>query len=151
MIYISHRGNISGKNRDLENTPDYIDRALDLGYDVEVDLWVHGSNLFLGHDCGHSEIDLSFLYERNHKLWIHCKNHSAVDMMSNTAFNWFWHDVDDMTITSKGFIWVYPGKQPINNSIAVIPELYEDNISNCIGVCSDYIQDYYEKNTVCHI
>ena len=67
MIYISHRGNISGKNRDLENTPDYIDRALDLGYDVEVDLWVHDSQLFLGHDSGHSEIDLSFLYERNHK------------------------------------------------------------------------------------
>jgi hypothetical protein len=66
------------------------------------------------------------------------------------VFNWFWHDVDDMTLTSKGFIWVYPGKQPINNSIAVIPELYEDNISKCIGICSDYIEDY-EKNTTFYI
>jgi hypothetical protein len=150
MIYISHRGNISGKIEDLENTPEYIDRALELNYDVEIDLWVHGSRLFLGHDCGHSEINISFLYERKLKLWIHCKNYNAVNMMFGSKFNWFWHDQDDMTITSKGYIWVYPGKQPINNSIAVMPEIYKDDLSKCAGICSDVIKDYYEKSYILH-
>ena len=45
-------------------------------------------------------------------------------------------------MTSKGYIWAYPGKQPIKESIAVLPELYKDNISKCIGICSDYIINY---------
>ena len=60
MIYISHRGNINGKNIEMENTPEYIDAAINSGYDVEIDIWVHGDRLFLGHDCGHSEIDIGF-------------------------------------------------------------------------------------------
>jgi hypothetical protein len=40
------------------------------------------------------------------------------------------------------FIWVYPGKQPIKKSIAVMPEIHEDDISECIGVCSDFIENY---------
>ena len=40
MKYISHRGNINGKDLMLENSPKYIDRALKLGYDVEIDIRV---------------------------------------------------------------------------------------------------------------
>jgi hypothetical protein len=39
-------------------------------------------------------------------------------------------------------IWAYPGKQPIERSIAVMPEIFNDNVSTCIGVCSDYIENY---------
>ena len=38
MILISHRGNINGPNPEMENNPEYIQKALDLGYDVEVDV-----------------------------------------------------------------------------------------------------------------
>ena len=38
MIKISHRGNIKGPNMDRENRPSYVDAALQLGYDVEVDV-----------------------------------------------------------------------------------------------------------------
>ncbi len=34
------------------------------------------------------------------------------------------------------------GKQPVSNSIAVMPELYNDPISNCFGICSDFINKY---------
>lgn len=142
MIFISHRGNINGINLEYENTPDYIDNAINSGYNVEIDIWIHGNRIFLGHDCGHTEIDLSFLINRKDKLWIHCKNYNAVDFFRTKDFNWFWHDKDDMTITSKGYIWVYPGKQPINNSIAVLPEIYNDDITKCIGICSDVIGIY---------
>ena len=39
MILISHRGNINGRQPNLENLPEYIDSALELGYDVEIDIW----------------------------------------------------------------------------------------------------------------
>ena len=50
MILISHRGNINGKNESLENSKSYIKRALDLGYDVEVDVWFNNKTFYLGHD-----------------------------------------------------------------------------------------------------
>lgn len=142
MIYISHRGNINGKNIEMENTPEYIDAAINSGYDVEIDIWAHGDRLFLGHDCGHSEIDIEFLNKRIYSLWIHCKNYKSVEFLRDKDFNWFWHDQDDMTLTKRGYIWVYPGKQPINKSIAVLPEIYNDDVSKCIGICSDYIERY---------
>ena len=48
MILISHRGNINGRIPDLENSPDYIDAAIKLGYDVEVDVWFYNDSFFLG-------------------------------------------------------------------------------------------------------
>jgi hypothetical protein len=47
MIYISHRGNIDGKKPHLENNPTYIDEAIDLGYDVEIDLWFIDGRVYL--------------------------------------------------------------------------------------------------------
>lgn len=143
MILISHRGNINGKFPELENSIDYINSAIKLGFDVEVDVWMIEGVLFLGHDEPQYGITQHWLNERYTKLWIHCKNIEAVEWFSDIgAFNWFWHETDTITLTSKGFIWAYPGKQPIKNSIAVMPELHDDTISMCVGVCSDFIKKY---------
>ena len=77
MHLISHRGNIDGISK-LENQPDYIDSAIELGYDVEVDIWYIGGKIYLGHDLGQYQIDINWLNERSDKLWIHCKNHPAL-------------------------------------------------------------------------
>ena len=69
MILISHRGNINGRNIDMENTIDYIDDALDQGYHVEVDVWMIGDKLYLGHDSIQEEITTKYLM--NPKLWVH--------------------------------------------------------------------------------
>jgi len=50
MKLISHRGNISGVYTDLENTEGYIQKAIDLGYEVEIDVWYKDFKLYLGHD-----------------------------------------------------------------------------------------------------
>lgn len=143
MILISHRGNIDGKFTDRENHPDYIDEAILLGYDVEVDIWSIDGVLFLGHDMPQYEIQQDWLLKRYDKLWIHCKNTLVIDWIRTIKeFNWFWHEEDTLTLTSQQFIWVYPGKQPILNSIAVMPEIYNDETQHCKGVCSDYIKKY---------
>ena len=44
MKIISHRGNLAGADSGLENSPPYILTALNVGFDVEVDLWgINGS------------------------------------------------------------------------------------------------------------
>jgi hypothetical protein len=63
-------------------------------------------------------------------------------MQDHKKLNYFWHDKDDMTLTSHGYAWVYPGKQPVKNSIAVLPEINNEKTDGCIGVCSDIIESY---------
>jgi hypothetical protein len=150
MIYISHRGNIDGKKPHLENHPDYIDKAIALGYDVEVDLWEIDGELFLGHDEPQYPIDFDWLEERSSVLWIHCKNVDALlccvdDEYSDAMLNYFWHEEDTLTLTSFNWIWAYPGKQPIKNSIAVMPERTNDDVSQCNGICSDVIKKYKDE------
>ncbi len=63
-------------------------------------------------------------------------------MMKN-KIHCFWHETDAVTITSNGYIWTYPGKFLINNSIACMPEtLNFPNLETAIGVCSDFISKY---------
>ena len=59
MILISHRGNISGENPEKENHPEYIDKAISLGYDVEIDVWDDSGKIVLGHDVPQYEIDMN--------------------------------------------------------------------------------------------
>ena len=143
MILISHRGNIKGKT-DRENSTEYIDEAIKLGYEVEVDIWYIGEILYLGHDFAQYEINLDWLNQRKDKLWIHCKNHSALELMSETDLHYFWHHDDDVTITSQGVIWAHPKISPLKKSIAVLPESNNWPLDKCLGVCSDYI-DRYKK------
>lgn len=143
MILISHRGNISGRIVEAENRPDYIEHAIICGYDVEVDVWFIEGSLWLGHDQPQYKIEQGWFDHRADKLWIHCKNVGAVEWFNTMdGFNYFWHQEDTLTLTSKNFIWAYPGKQPIKSSIAVMPEFYNEDVSNCLGVCSDIIRIY---------
>jgi hypothetical protein len=146
MKLISHRGNINGKIESLENKPTYIDLAISKGYDVEVDIWYKDNIFWLGHDKPDYSIDFRWLQNRISKLWIHCKNIEAIiNFNANFVifpFNYFWHENDTVTLTSLNYIWAFPNKQPIKNSIAVIPELFNDDVSSAIGVCSDFIERY---------
>lgn len=144
MILISHRGNISGRLESYENEPNYIDLAISKGYDVEVDVWYKDNLLWLGHDEPQYGVDFRWFRDRITKLWVHCKNTESIVFFKNCGYpiNYFWHENDTLTLTSKGYVWVYPGKQPIKDSIAVMPEINNDNITPCLGVCSDEIQNY---------
>ena len=79
MILISHRGNIDGKLSEYENNPNYILAAIDLGYDVEIDVWFIDGKFMLGHDEPTHEVDYKFLM--NEKLWCHAKNLDALTEM----------------------------------------------------------------------
>jgi hypothetical protein len=143
MILISHRGNTTGRMESWENEPTYIDLAISKGYDAEVDVWYVDDILYLGHDKPQYGVDFRWFRDRITKLWIHCKNIEALIFFKTIQyeFNYFWHETDTVTLTSLNFVWAYPGKQPIEKSIAVMPEINNDDLTVCIGICSDNISN----------
>ena len=139
MIFISHRGNINGINSS-ENNPDYIRDTIGKGFDVEADIWFKNGQLFLGHDYPQHPIDINFL--KNDKIWCHAKNLQALEAMLDKGVHCFWHQKDDFTLTSRGYIWTYPNKEVVKNSIIVCKDLEETlqySSINIAGICSDFI------------
>lgn len=145
MIFISHRGNLLGKNKEFENNPKYIVDTLEKGYDVEIDVWCVDGKWFLGHDFPQYLINENFLL--NDRFWCHAKNLESFENLLKIGVVCFWHQNDDYTLTSNGFIWTYPGKKLTTRSICVLPEniLNYKGISNCFGICSDRIVEYKER------
>ena len=154
MKLIAHRGNIDGPNLSEENNPEYIEEAIENGFDVEVDIWfsTQTKKFFLGHDKPEYQIDVFWLAKNINKLWIHCKNIEALyEFSANmSGYNYFWHDTDKYTLTSKKYIWTYPGQPYTPKSIMVMPEsmkvfptfeteLEDMKAYNCYGICSDYV------------
>jgi hypothetical protein len=59
----------TGPSPSLENSPDYIDKAISLGFDVEVDVRLVEGEIWLGHDQPQYKVDLQFLLDRLNNLW----------------------------------------------------------------------------------
>lgn len=149
MIIIAHRGNTAGPNPHLENKPSYIDEAISSGYFAEIDLWFRENYLFLGHDSPDYLIDLSWLIKRSTHLYIHAKDLLTVMFLKNLNFklNFFFHQNDECTITSKGEIWIHPESKPFKGSIFVMPELSSVSLeeikeSECFAICTDFADKY---------
>jgi hypothetical protein len=145
MFIIAHRGLLDGPNKELENRPDQIEKAIAEGFDVEVDVWHIGSKLWSGHDAPTYELPWKFLDKK--ELWIHCKDFSTLEHMVKQwgmRPHYFWHQKDDFTLTSNGHIWTYPGRALSEDSVCVLPETYLDldyyifTDKECAGVCTDY-------------
>ena len=139
---IAHRGNTTGSDS-RENKPEFLQTAIDNGFDIEVDLWNVGGNWFLGHDEPTYKIDSPFTLFDNSKVWWHCKNFEALEKLQGSDLNYFWHQEDDHTLTSKGFIWTYPGKEMGTCNVIVMPEtvMSLDDIKKlkCFAICSDLV------------
>jgi hypothetical protein len=140
MILISHRGNLGGKIEGRENSPSYIEQAIREGYDVEIDARLIQNFVWLGHDEPQYQVDAYWLNKYKDNLWIHSKNLSALFYFKNLGFNTFYHDKDSATLTSKGYVWCYPGKDT-SGGICVLPEWNDFDVADgVIGICSDYIE-----------
>jgi hypothetical protein len=146
MQLISHRGNINGKDLGRENIPKAIEEVIDHGFHCEVDLWLENKKLFLGHDRPETQINFDWLLSNSDNLWIHCKNFDVLNYLSSEPnnLNFFWHENDDYTLTSKNYIWTYPDKHFFENSVLVYLESDFKISENqkIYGICTDYPKAY---------
>jgi hypothetical protein len=143
MKLIAHRGLTNGPDSNLENLPGQILLSLQADYDCEIDVRYINGKWMLGHDNPDYEVPFEFLEQPG--LWIHAKNLEALYVLGADAkLNFFWHQEDDFTLTSQGYIWTYPGKPLTTQSVCVMPE-WDKELDlttfkpDCHGICSDYV------------
>jgi hypothetical protein len=142
VFLISHRGNTHGSVKKEENNPYFLDKLLKTCYNIEVDVWLLDNKLYLGHDIPQYEVTLEFL--KNDLLWCHAKNLDALQYMLDHKIHCFWHQSDDFTITSRGYIWTFPNKDVTKNSVIVCHTKEETEYyskMDIAGVCSDFVGD----------
>jgi hypothetical protein len=103
MIYIAHRGNITGPSSE-ENKIAYLEHAYNQGFGIEVDVQEYNGKLYFGHD----EPQELFKYELVNKpnVFVHLKDIKSAEILgSDNKLNMFSHDTDAYVFTSHGFIW----------------------------------------------
>ena len=143
MKLIAHKGNINGPDPSKENTPEQIEWCIDNGYDVEIDIRYNPDKdkFYLGHDESQYEINWWWLAGKSAHLWIHCKDITTLhEFAANTSgYNYFWHQGDDYTLTSRGQIWASPGKPYKDDTVIVVENPEDVKEYDCYGICSDYV------------
>lgn len=140
MLIIAHRGNLNGPSQ-AENEPDYVQKAWRLGVDCEIDVHYVRGHFYLGHDVPRYKVPESYL-ERN-GMWCHAKNLDAfLKMLENKKIHCFWHQEDDFALTSKKYIWTYPGKKTTRRSVIVSvgKDWVNEKHGRVFGICTDYPQ-----------
>jgi len=159
MKLISHRGNISAVIPERENSQMYIQEAIDAGYDVEIDVRYINGILYLGHDQPEYAIELSWLIERKHSLWIHTKNYAALSFLIELNLRVFFHQKEEHTIINHcNMIWSHNLMEADSRSVVplislqditdakndVYPGFSAARLKHVYGVCSDFISELKE-------
>lgn len=148
MKLISHRGNIDNVLPHRENTHEYIQEAIDAGYDVEIDVRCMSDNrLYLGHDNPDHEVTLQWLRDRKDRLWVHTKNFDALSYLIDTDLRIFYHQHEDHTIIHNcNLIWSHRLVEANQKSIIPLISLEDVKESgdewmeqDVYGICSDYV------------
>ena len=142
-ILIAHRGNVNGEVPELENSPIYVRDALYLGFNIEIDVWSLNKNFYLGHDkvTYHLSLnDMSLLQDK--RTWCHAKNVKALSDLLQMGAQCFWHQNDDVVLTSNGYIWSLPTSELYEKSIIVELGVKSHHVGKSYGICSDFIATY---------
>ncbi|WP_337228902.1 hypothetical protein, partial [Proteus faecis] len=86
-----------------------------------------GEDFYLGHDEPEHFITTYDLEDIAPKAIFHAKNDQALQYFTTSEFHYFTHNKDSVALTSKQWLWYYPGINPVlkqnNKAIAVMPEL----------------------------
>lgn len=137
-IIISHLGNIDGRRPEFENTPDYVNKALKLGWHVCVDVAFRNGGFILPTQRGFYPCPPAFFSKQ--RVWSRASDAETIDALCNINAHCFLVSQDFMSMTSAQFIWTLPPHSLSSRSIAVYPELADpdwlDNFEPA-GLCSN--------------
>ena len=148
MKLIAHRGNFDGIQLKQENTPEYLKRAIKLGYDVEIDARYLSGTMWLGHDeptYPLSQEDFMFFLVRK-EVWWHAKDYTtlATLMARGSWIKTFAHESDHCALVSGGFVWTADTNlilEPYNRTVFMVLETIErlPNLAdkNPYAICTD--------------
>ena len=146
MKLISNKGNVYGVISEYENTPEYIEKALSSGFDVKIDLTMIDNKLYIGNEIEKHKLDIDWLEKHHNRLWLECKDIKIIERFNQidnrgAYLNYFWHENDLLTLTSRGYVLSY-GVEVVGGSVMMLPEINDDTIKSCYGICSNNIIEY---------
>ena len=158
MKIIAHRANLYGPSPETENTPAAIEKVIEHGFDVEIDLHFMYPYFYLGHDKPQYRVYLNQISEwsKSSTIYLHCKTLDGLtrvmsEGVASSSLIPFFHDQDDCILLKSGKIWVHPKVfedifwyYHLDKTIAVVnkPVEYKD-MEGLYGVCTDYANDFY--------
>jgi hypothetical protein len=136
------------KNFTVENDPTILYTQCKQGIHVECDMWYTSTGWFLGHDAPTHQIDIETFLKSTRNALIHAKDGKTFSRLIRCCKEHgydneiFYHTTEDYVLTTRGNIIVYPGKYIIQNSICMMPEnmnrdITNDEYNNIVGICSD--------------
>jgi len=112
MRVISHRGNVFGPGSQCERKN--IERAYELGYDVELDVWIVNEQFYVGHDEPLYELPLEWIDSAMaDRTWFHAKNIFAYNALKGLGVRTFMH-ADESWAPIGALQWHHPR---LNDSI----------------------------------
>jgi len=142
-LLISNRGNINGIIPEKENSPDYIQSALDNGFHVVVDVFLIGQqHVALG--CESPQYPTSIDFLKNNKIIARARSIECLDFLVTNEIHCFYHHTAKCTLTNGGLIWTRPGENITQRCIFDKPEFIMPDITTiknikCAGICSNFI------------
>ncbi|MFM2010735.1 MAG: Synechococcus phage [Bacteroidota bacterium] len=145
MYIISNRGNLNGRISEFENQPQYVDEAIvNHGLFVKIDVWVVDNKFYLGNEEPTYLIDPHWLIYREADLLIQARNVDAVKFLNSLNLNWFWHETDELTISSGGTVLLFNDNLFIKDCITFVESENKKIVSES-GVCADHPITYMKK------
>lgn len=126
MLLIANRGNLFGSQPDRENTIDYLNEAMSLGYHVMADLWWHEGSFWFGNSRPTQKIQgdgRDWLRHASNSLWLHARNPGALLEATDLDLNVFWRQTDQYVLTSWAYLLGFNGVPSYGNAfVHVFPQ-----------------------------
>ena len=150
MFFISHRGNLSGIEKETENLPIRVLEAIKQGYMVMVNVWAIGNDNFaLGELRPQYPVELDFLSQKT----IICQAMTVQTMvvLMTKEIHCFYRDCcNKVALTNGGLLWSDHNSELTVKSIYYMPEWNMRNpedscMLKCFGICSNNIDSIRSK------
>ena len=166
MILIAHRGNLYGRQPERENSPEYLNEAINQGYHVLADTWYYDHCFWFGF---HHPKDTSLCY-KPHVDWLpyamnsvllRARNPEALIKANELGLNAFWHQTDSYSLTTWGDLLGFYGAPACGESFvcmmphrecSLVDDQYLDELSghhDQYALCSDHagsLVEYLNRN-----
>lgn len=141
---IAYRGNIQGNKPYFLNKPEYVDIALQYGYDAMVDVWIKDGEYWLGHDNPRYAIPTHFLSTKG--IWCRAMTREALDsMMNEKDIHCFMNGNDPIVLTNRNIMWLNDSTKLFDDmksdAVYFDPEGAEETMyRNIYAICSNNVR-----------
>lgn len=145
-LQIAHRGLLYGPDSEKENTLQQLTDNIIHNRISECDIWYTGNSYYLGHDAPTIKIEKQWLIEHKELLLIHAKtpdtfhNLHSLRKEEGVDLHLFYHTDEDIVLTTKQDVIVFPGLQINPGWVSMMPERAPHiTIEDASIICSDFI------------